>query len=267
MVLVVTRFSRICGVAPGMAAVHRSVLQSLISVDAILRSLHGDVVVDAVFGIEPEGRSGLKAGAERDQNVLCDVAGLHADGLRASAIDIHEERRRVKGLLDVYIHGAGNVAHLRREFLRDDIVARLVGSGDGDVDGRGSTEVQNLGDDVGGLKEKLHAGISVRQHGAKLVDVFGGALAAFALELNQNFGVGSADGAGVAVAEIDAAVGKADVVENGDQFLRRNDLADGLIDLIGEARGLFNAQSGAGAHVQADLAGVDFGEKVAAEHK
>src|SRR5580765_5494586 len=156
----------------------------------------------------------------------------------------------------MHIHGAGNVAHLPRKFLRNGIVARLVRSGDGHIYGRWSAEVENLRDDVRRLKEKLYARISVRQHTAKLVDVFGGTPAAFAFELNQDLRVGGADGAGVAVAEIDAAVGKADVVQNRYQFLGRNYLADGLIDLVGQAGSLLDTQSGARAHVQANLPGV-----------
>jgi len=124
-----------------------------------------------------------------------------------------------------------------------------------------------LRDDVRGLKEKLHAGILLRKDVAQLVDVLGGTFAAFLLELHQDFGVGSADGSGVAVAQVNSAVRQADVVQDGYQFVLRNDLSNGLVDLIREASGFLDAQAGAGAHVQSDLAGVHFGEKVAAEKK
>ena len=123
------------------AGVDGSILQRLIRINAILRRLHGDIVVDAVFGIEPERRRGLKTGAERDENVLRNVASLHAHGLRACTVNIHVERRRIKSLLDVNVHGAGNVAHLRSKFLCHRVVTLLVRAGDGDVNGSGSAEV------------------------------------------------------------------------------------------------------------------------------
>src|SRR5207302_5924459 len=88
-----------------------------------------------------------------------------------------------------------------------------------------------------------------------------------ALELNQNFRVRRADGAGVAVREIDAAVGQTDVVQNGDEFVLGNRFTNGLIDLIDQASGFFNAQAGACAHVKADLAGVDAREEIATENQ
>src|SRR5882724_3407815 len=173
------------------AAVDRSVLQGLIRVDAVLRGLHGNVVVDAVFGIEPEGRRGLKAGTKRNQDVFRNIAGLHADGLNAGAVDVHKESRSIEGLLHVDIDGAGNVAHLRCQFLRHHVIALLVCAGDGDVDRGRSAKIQDLRDDVRGLKEKLHTGIFLRKDVAQLVDVLGGTFAAFLLELHQDFGIGS----------------------------------------------------------------------------
>ncbi len=72
----------------GRAAVDRSVLQGLQIVYAILGCLDGDVVVDAVFRVEPETGSSLEAGAERDEKVLRHVARLQADVLRTSAVHI-----------------------------------------------------------------------------------------------------------------------------------------------------------------------------------
>ena len=197
---------------------------------------------------------------------MCDVASLQADVLGASAIDIKVKRGGVECLLDANVDGAWDVAQFTGEFLRKQVVALLIcrGTQDGNVDGSGRAEVQNLGDDVGGLKIELHAGKFLRQLFAEDVDVFGGTFGALALELDENFGVGSADGAGVAVSEIDAAIWKANVVENGDELVPGNGFSNGLIHLIDQASGFFDAQAGAGAHVKADLAGVDAGEEIAA---
>ena len=84
------------------------------------------------------------------------------------------------------------------------------------------------------------------------------------LQRQQDLAVERADGAGVAVREVDAAVRHAEVVEDGLELVRRDQLADRRLDLVGEARGLLDAGAGRRAHVQADLAGVDAREEVAA---
>src|SRR2546430_13143913 len=179
------------------------------------------------------------------------------------------QRGGIERLLNANVDGAGDVAEFTSEFLREQVVALLVcrGAQDGDVDGRGRAEVQNLGNDVRGLKVELHAGKLLRQLFSQGVDVFGRALRTFALELNQNFRVRRADGSGVAVREIDATVGQTDVVENGDKFVFGDRFTNGLIDLIDQASGFFNAQAGARAHVKADLTGVDAWEEIAAENQ
>ncbi len=158
----------------------------------------------------------------------------------------------------------GTWRRLRGDALSDREVRVGIEAGDCDVDRSGRAEVQNLSDDVGGLKEKLNAGEALRQLRAHFVDVVGGGAVLF-IELDEDFAVGSAERAGVAVAEIDAAIGDAEIVENGLQFVRRDRLANGGVDLVGEARGFFDAKAGARAEVHADLAGVNFGEEVAAE--
>src|SRR5262249_4249073 len=83
----------------------------------------------------------------------------------------------------------------------------------------------------------------------------------------ENFRVRGADHTGVAVREIDAAVGQADVVEERDNLVFRNHLSNRLVDLIGQAGRFFDAQAGACTEVEANLAGVNTREKVAAEYK
>ena len=67
--------------------------------------------------------------------------------------------------------------------------------------------------------------------------------------------------AGVGVGQVHAGVGHADVVDDGDQFARRNLPPDGIVDLVAQARRLLDAGAGAGAHVQLELAGIDARER------
>ena len=83
----------------------------------------------------------------------------------------------------------------------------------------------------------------------------------------QDLAVERADRAGVAVREVDAAVRHAEVVEDRLELVGRDELADRRFDVVGEPRRLLDARAGRRAHVQADLAGVDAREEVAAEHR
>src|SRR5467141_3657685 len=158
------------------------------------------------------------------------------------------------------------MAELVGEPFADQIISALVHAGHLHINGCGSSEIQNLRDDIRRLEEKLYAGKTLGQFLTQIVDVHAGRLAAYFFQLNEDFRVGTSDGAGVAVGEVDAAVGQADVVENRRQFVFRNGFPDDAIDLVGETRRFFNAQSGASTHVQTDLAGIDIGEKIAAKH-
>src|SRR5690349_23965872 len=93
-----------------------------------------------------------------------------------------------------------------REFFPDQIISALVHARDFHVDGRGSTEIQDLRHDIRRLKEELHAGKTLRKFFAQVIDVRSGRLAPYFLQLNKNFRVGAPDSAGVAVSEVDAAV-------------------------------------------------------------
>ena len=85
------------------------------------------------------------------------------------------------------IHRTGNVTELVREFFPDEIISALVHAGDFHVDRRGSAEIQDLCHDVRRLKEELHAGKTLRELLAQIVDVRPGGLAAHFLKLNKNF--------------------------------------------------------------------------------
>ncbi len=87
------------------------------------------------------------------------------------------------------------------------------------------------------------------------------------LQRHQDLGVEGADGAGVAVRQVDAAVGHAEVVEDGFELVGRHQLADRGFHLVGQARGFLDAGAGGRAHVQPDLAGVHGREEVAAQRR
>ena len=130
----------------------------------------------------------------------------------------------VEGLLDAHVGGAGDVADLVQHVLGESAVAVEVGADDLDVDGRGEAEVENLGDDVDGQHVEGDAGILAGQHGAQPFDVVGGGMVVLG-ELDLDVGVGGTDGRGGGVGEIEAGVGQADVVDDGDDFVWRESAA------------------------------------------
>src|SRR5215467_15644111 len=113
----------------------------------------------------------------------------------------------------MYVHRARNVTHASRHLLCKRIVCglRCHSSCDGNVNWGRRAEIQNLGDYVRRLEVELNTGESLRQFRAQLIDVVAGTFRSFTFELNEDFRVGCANRAGITVAEIDAAVWKADV--------------------------------------------------------
>ena len=81
---------------------------------------------------------------------------------------------------------------------------------------------------------------------------------------HQNFGIHGANRAGIAVGQIDTAVGQANVVEDGFELVLRNDFTNDSFNRIGNAHGFFNAGTRGRAHVQSNLACVYAWEKVTA---
>ena len=80
---------------------------------------------------------------------------------------------------------------------------------------------------------------------------------------DEDFAVGRTDGRGVAEGEVRCRRWQADVVEDRDEFLRRNDLADDVLDAAEDPFGLLDAGAVGRAHVEPELSGVDQREKIA----
>ena len=75
-------------------------------------------------------------------------------------------------------------------------------------------------------------------------------------------GVAAADGSSRAIRLVDSGVGQANIVENRLNLLARNLAVQFGFDLVAHACGLLHAQSGPGAHVQAQQSGIDLREEV-----
>ena len=86
------------------------------------------------------------------------------------------------------------------------------------------------------------------------------------LQLDQDVAVRRADRAGVVVGHVDAADRHADIVDDGGDFVRRDDLADRLLRSSANWRRVSSTRVPTWrADMHQDLAGIDRGEEVAAE--
>ncbi len=112
----------VCGGAPG--AVIGRLRSAFERIDLILRRLHDDRVVHAVFGIEPERRLHLARSGQIDHHAVGDVALGHADILGPRAIDVDVEAGLAERLLDARIDQTGNVAQPAQQLLRVGVILR-----------------------------------------------------------------------------------------------------------------------------------------------
>src|SRR5581483_3273305 len=85
------------------------------------------------------------------------------------------------------------------------------------------------------------------------------------VEADKNIGIGRANRRRVALGEIDPAIGQADVVNDARDLLRRNVRADGTVDQVAQACGLFDSRTGARAQVQLELAAIHGWEEISAQ--
>lgn len=198
---------------------HRRAQQGIERIDAVLRTLHRHLVDHAVDRVQPERGRGLEAGAERHQQVLRHVAPLQADLLDAGAVHVDGQRGLVEALVHVRIHRAGDPPDAVGEDAGQLLVGRHVGARELHVDGRRQPEVEDLADDVRRLEGELHAGEALGQFFAQAAHVFRAGLALAFAQRDQDLAVERADGAGVAVRQVDAGVGHAQVVEERGQLV------------------------------------------------
>ena len=103
------------------------------------------------------------------------------------------------------------------------------GPEDADVDRRGLAEVEHLVDDVGWLKEELHAGKrgGNRRRRSAMCSAVG--VCFFFSEMRISPSIGS-DGRRVAQRDVDAAVGQPDVVQHHIDLIVADDLANLVLD-------------------------------------
>ena len=205
----------------------RNIFQVLQRVQTILRSLGCDRITHSILGIEPVGRRCLKASAKRNQQVGGNVALGEARQLRLRAIHVDMKIGFIEGLLDAQIGGARNHSNPAQEFVGKAAIGLKIITRDLNINRGRQTKVQDLAHDVGRQKSKSHAGKLLRQLKRRSwtyssVGRWSG------VKVTRMSASAGPDRRGVAVGQIDAAVGQPDVVDDAGYFAGRNLLADEL---------------------------------------
>src|ERR1700687_6239607 len=180
------------------------------------------------------------------------------------AFDPQAEIGLIEWLLDPKIGGSGDISHFREQGVRVAPVCFQIVSDDLNIKRGGQSEIENLPDHVGGQESERNARELFRKRQTKLVNVVGGRMMLDG-QTHKNVGVRAAHRRGIAVGEIDTAVGQANVVNHVLNFTRGDLAANRPLDLIAKVGGLFNAHSGGSTHMKLERSGINAGKEVAAQ--
>ena len=235
-------------------------------VELVLRSLDRDIVGNPVARIEIEIGARLETAAERDQEALCDILLRKARARGARAVHVHRQVRFVERLLDARVGRAANIADFVEHVFGQGAIGIEIGADDLNVNGRGKPEIQNLGDDVDWHHIKRDARVIAGQHLAQTLNVHLAGMV-IACQLHLYVGVRRAHRRRGGVGKVERRVRQADVVEDRNELIGRNFLADGRLDVVAESSSLLDASAGVRAHVNHELAGVNGREEVLPEER
>ncbi len=239
-------------------------LQSLQGIDTVLRGLHRHAVVHAVLRVQPEIGRGIGARGKGGEQRAGDVPLAETNLGGSRAIDTDQQRGRVDDLVHVDVDHTGHLAHPRRDLAGQRIVRRPILPHDLDVDRRRQAEIEDLADNVPGLKEEGRVRELLGQFLAERLHVGEGRAAAVGLQCHQDLAVGRADGRAVAEGEVDAARGESDVVEDEGGLVPRDHPLDADLDRAEELVGLLDARARRRANVKPELSGIHLRKEVLA---
>ena len=221
------------------------------------------LVADAGRRIQPEARRGLAAAAQRDQQVVGDVALREAGLRRARAVDVDCSVGWFATWWTRRSTMPGTRADLRQQLGRERAVRVLVAADDLHVDRRRQAEVQNLADDVGRDERELDA----RKLAGQLACAGRACSPPVGLmvlvERDQDVGVAGADRRRVAVGQVQAAVRQPDVVDDARRSPRPGSRRGSRFSTWSHrTRRLLDPRAGRRAQVQLELAAVDRREEI-----
>ena len=185
---------------------------------------------------------------------------------RARAIDRRVERRGVDFLLKVRVDDSRNGGHALPELLCHPQVGLPVIADGPHVDLGGKSEIEDLGDDIGGLEIECHLRERRRQHFAQPTHILAGRGMAL-LQRHQNDAVIDADGRAVGECQVVRPRRQPDIVDDQFPFAFGDDLADLVLHRLKDALRGFDPGAGRRPDVELDLTTVDGGKEIAADQQ
>ena len=153
---------------------------------------------------------------------------------------------------------AGNVV---ADSAGDVVVGKRLATAELNIDRGGETEVQDLIDDVRGLKVEDDIRIFLVQNIAEAFTIKLRGVVLF-IKGDKNFAVLHIGERPVSEGQVERSVGYADVVQNEGEFAGWNVFANGSLNLGEDLLNLFDAGSGGCANMETKGAGVHRGEEV-----
>src|ERR1700730_15008764 len=169
--------------------------------------------------------------------------------------------RRIHHLVDMHIGRTGYAGNLASDLLGELIVLLELPSADLNINRRGQPEVQNLIDDVRGLKVEDDIRILFMQHLAQTLPVrLRGVV--LLIQRHQELAVLHIRQAAIAKRQVEASVRNSNVVQYHRKLAGRDGLADSPFHSAEDPLYLFNARSGSGPHMQTKRARVHRGEEI-----
>ena len=167
-------------------------------------------------------------------------------------------------MLDTGIRNTRDAANRFQQGVGVLKISRQIRTSDLNVNRRRCAEIQNLTHDVGRWKRKNGIGKFRWQDFAQFSNIVGCGLMSFA-QSNLDVTVLGANHAGVVVDQVDPTGWQADVVYQGGDFFRGNDLQNGFFDGGKPSSSLFYPGSNGNPCMDQNLSTVDIRKEVAAQ--
>src|SRR5262249_14256310 len=160
-------------------------------VDAVLGSLHADVVVDSVRPVHPEVRRRGGAAGKGYQHAAGDVALGQSHLRRLRAVHVYAEDGLLHYLVHMHVGGAGNTRDPGRQLLRYLVVRFSIATDYLQVNRRRQPEIQDLARDIGRLKEEDHIRESAMKALAEHYFVVAGGAVFFLVQRDEDLAIGA----------------------------------------------------------------------------
>ena len=226
--------------------------------------LHGEHVVVAGVGIDPVAGRDDAVGGERGDDVVDDIFGREADERGALAIDVELQAGILEVLRDVDIADAREAAQLLRDVLRLGEGGGLIVGADLNIERRGQALIHDGVDETAGLEVGLdlrHVGCEPAAHAID-VGVAAGGVVFVEPDLDEG-------GVHRRVAGVDGGeIGRdADVGDDHAEIVRRDDLADFVLDARDVGIAGLDARAAGHFDIDDELAGIGAREVGAAEDR